>query len=226
MTRISVVIPVFNCERFVGQALDSVLCQTLPIDEIIVVNDGSTDATLAVLAGFKPRIHVIDLPHMGPAIALNRGLEVATGDMLTFLDADDVWTDGKTEIQLNCLEADPALDAVFGGVQQFMANDVIPVAEIRARAKPPQPGVGKIAMMIRRSSFERVGIFNPELTTTDFVEWYARARSIPLRIKMMEEVVAFRRLHDANTGRRSRDLQAKENLDALRRMLASRRAQQ
>ena len=225
MTRISVVIPVFNCERFVGQAIESVLYQTRPIDEIIVVNDGSTDATLAVLAGFKQRIHVIDLPHMGPAIALNRGLEVATGDMLTFLDADDVWVDLKTEIQLDCLAADPTLDAVFGRVQQFVANDVIPEAAIRRVAQPPQQGVGKIAMMIRRSSFDRVGAFNPDLTTTDFVDWYTRAMRMPLRIEKLGQVVAFRRLHDANTGRTSRDLQSKENLDALQRLLAARRAQ-
>jgi len=225
MTTISVIIPVFNCERFVGQAIESVLSQTRGIDEIIVVNDGSTDATIAVLAGFKQRIHIMDLPHMGPAVALNRGIEAATGDMVTFLDADDVWADGKTEIQLDCLEADPTRDVVFGRVQQFVANDVVSEAEIRRLAQPPQPGVSKIAMMIRRSSFDRVGAFNADLTTTDFVDWYARATCVPLRIEMLKQVVAFRRLHDANTGRMNRDLQAKENLDSLRRLLAARRAQ-
>ena len=97
---VSVVIPAFNCERFVAEAIDSVLQQTLPPHEIIVVNDGSTDGTAHVLSGFEPRIRVISQANAGLAAARNAGISVATGYWIGFLDADDTWLPAKLERQL------------------------------------------------------------------------------------------------------------------------------
>ena len=88
---ISVIIPAFNAERYLAAAIDSVFDQTLQPDEVIVVNDGSTDRTAAVLVGYGDRINVIAQPNGGIAVANNRGVAAASGSFLCFLDADDLW---------------------------------------------------------------------------------------------------------------------------------------
>jgi len=105
---VSVIIPVYNGEPFVARAIMSVLNQTYPIAEIIVVNDGSTDRTLHVLQLFGKRINVISTPNRGVSSARNTGIEASTGNLIAFLDADDVWHDDKIERQVACLEQDPA----------------------------------------------------------------------------------------------------------------------
>lgn len=224
--RVSVLTPVFNCEKFVGEAIESILAQTRKVDEIIVINDGSTDGTMSVLKRYATDIRIIDLPHAGGARALNVGLEVATGDILCFLDADDLWTEEKTERELKVLSSDASLDAVFGLVRQFEGNEPVPMTEILRRAHPPQSGISKNAMMIRRSAFDRVGAFGRSLRAAEFSEWYMRATTAKVRSRMLDVVVAFRRLHDSNTGRTRRNEQHKENLQALREHLLRRRAQQ
>jgi glycosyltransferase involved in cell wall biosynthesis len=226
LIRISVLTSVFNCEKFVGQAIESILGQTRKVDEIIVVNDGSTDSTRSVLERFAQDIRIIDLSHTGPARATNAGLAVATGNILCFLDADDLWTEDKTEKQLDLLSSEPSLDAVFGLVRQFQGNDLIPMRVILQRASAPQPGISKNTMMIRRPAFDRVGRFASTLQAADFSEWYMRAAAAKIRSRMLDVVVAFRRRHNLNTGRTRRSEQTKENLQALREHLLRRRAQQ
>ena len=96
----SVIIPAYNHARFVGEAVESVLLQTAASREVIVVDDGSTDDTARVLAGFGGRIRVIRQPNRGVAAARNAGAALASGDVLTWLDADDTWWPRKLERQL------------------------------------------------------------------------------------------------------------------------------
>lgn len=111
--RVSVVIPAFNCAPYIGQAVESVLAQTHPDVEVVVVDDGSTDETRTVLAHFGSRIQVIDQPNQGVSAARNAGMHAAAGDYLAFLDADDWWYPEKLSIQLATLERYPASGVVF-----------------------------------------------------------------------------------------------------------------
>ncbi|MGZ5528327.1 MAG: glycosyltransferase family 2 protein [Limisphaerales bacterium] len=97
---ISVVIPVYNGEKFVTRAINSVFQQTRAVDEIIVVNDGSTDRTLQELESFGDRINVISTPNFGASSARNTGLAASTGSLIAFLDADDEWYPEKIQRQL------------------------------------------------------------------------------------------------------------------------------
>jgi glycosyltransferase involved in cell wall biosynthesis len=222
---VSAIIPVFNCERYVAAALSSVLRQTVLPDEIIVVDDGSTDATPKTLAQFGSQITVIRQTNCGGAAATNRGVEAATGRFLCFLDADDVWMPGKTARQLEWLAKYPDTEAVFGHVQQFIGEDLAPrPAQRLACPEAPQPGISKITMMIHRQAFDRIGLFDPALQSVDFLEWYTRAIERHLCADTIPDVVAMRRLHATNTGIRKRDSQRFENLDALKRSLDRRRA--
>jgi glycosyltransferase involved in cell wall biosynthesis len=225
MALISVIIPVFNCERYVAAAINSVLQQTMVPDEIIVVDDGSTDATPSVLAALSPSVTLIGQPNRGGAAASNRGVVAATGRFLCFLDADDLWVHDKVARQFEQLTRFPDKEAVFGQVQQFISEDFAPARAHRlACPLAPQPGISKISMMIRREAFERVGLFDSTLRNIDFLEWYTHAIDKELQVYMLPEVVALRRLHTTNNGTLRRDAQRAENLEALKRALDRRRS--
>ncbi len=120
MARVSVVIPVYNGAATIGRAVASVLAQEYDgTIETIVVDDGSTDATREILAGFRGRIRVIHQPNRGPAAARNAGARLATGEYLAFLDADDEWLPGKLAGAVPPLEARPEVVLVF--------SDALPV---------------------------------------------------------------------------------------------------
>jgi glycosyltransferase involved in cell wall biosynthesis len=112
---ISVIIPVWNRASEVCHAIDSALAQTLPPFEVIVVDDGSTDETLEVLARYRDRIRALRQDNQGVAAARNAGIAVARGDLLAFLDSDDVWLPRKLELQAARIEADPGLGLVHCG---------------------------------------------------------------------------------------------------------------
>ena len=128
MPTVSVVIPTYNCSRFVGDAIESVLAQTRVPDQIIVVNDGSTDDTAAVVQQYRDgRIVYIEQANGGIAAARNRGLSIATGDYIGFLDADDCWLPSMLERQLALLERQPDVICTFAN---FMRTDEIAKREL------------------------------------------------------------------------------------------------
>jgi glycosyltransferase involved in cell wall biosynthesis len=219
---ISVVIPVNNGAKFLAAALSSIMRQTYHPSEVIVVDDGSTDASPDIAAEFGPPIRVLRCEHRGAACALNVGIAEARGELLTFLDADDLWADDNLECQSEALRSDSSIDAVFGRVVQFTDLDcrVSEPNEIRQRSKS-FVGINKISMLIRRASFDRIGPFN-ETVIADFPEWYARALCSGIRIKCLESVVAFRRVHRNNTTRLQRESIEDDYLRLIRKLVTQR----
>ena len=112
---VSVIIPAYNCQALVAEAIDSALSQDHPAVEVIVVNDGSTDATIEVLRGFGDRIRIVDQANGGPPRARNAGLSAARGDYIAFLDADDVWVQGKLSAQVAHLQQHPEVGTCYTG---------------------------------------------------------------------------------------------------------------
>ena len=220
--RISALVAAFNTDRYVAAAIESMLAQTVRACEVIALDDGSTDNTVEVLRSFGDRIRVIEAPHRGAPAAFNAAVTAATGDVLAFNDADDLWAPEKLAIQSQHLANEPQLDAVFGAGQQFVSPDWESL-ENGAGMAAPQPAIGKIGMLIRRSAFERIGKFDPAFQFVDFVDWYARAIKLGLRARTFPEIVAFRRLHASNTGRVHRAEARAEYLLSLKRSLDLRR---
>ncbi|HEY9625276.1 MAG TPA: glycosyltransferase [Crinalium sp.] len=108
MPLISVIIPAYNAEKTIQETIESVLNQTLSDFEIIVINDGSQDKTLDILSTISdPRLQVFSYPNAGGAVSRNRGFKHSTGELIAFLDADDVWTPDKLEAQWQALQANP-----------------------------------------------------------------------------------------------------------------------
>ncbi len=110
----SVIIPVFNGESFIARAIESVLTQTFPAEEILVIDDGSTDRTAEVVARYGTRVRSIRQTNRGVSVARNMGAQVAQGDWLTFLDADDWYFPDRLRMHANLLSAHPALDFLTG----------------------------------------------------------------------------------------------------------------
>src|SRR4249919_215905 len=106
-TRISAVVPCYNAGPFLRQTLQSVLAQTCPVFEIIVVDDGSTDESAAVAKTFRPLVRVIQQENRGESVARNRGIDEAQGDWVALLDADDIWEPTKLEKQIETIQSAP-----------------------------------------------------------------------------------------------------------------------
>ena len=198
---ISVIMPAYNASRYMDETLTSVFAQTVIPHEVIVVNDGSTDDTLAKLRHYGNRITLYDQPNGGLAHTLNRAIGYASGDFVAFIDADDLWVADKLAQQWTFFEAHPDYDICFSHVQQFISPD-LPPDEQAAIALPdgPQPGLSKITMCARRTVFDRVGVFDTSLTVGDFVEWFSRAKYLGFRYYMLPEVLAYRRVHRSSLG--------------------------
>ena len=218
--KISVVVPLYNTRAYIVEAIDSILAQTRPADEIIVVDDGSTDGGPDLLAGYGARVCVIRQANAGGATALNRGIAQATGDTIAFLDADDLWARDKLERQQSILLAKDSVDCVFGLVQQFDQHGVVGGA---GTPRQPQRGVSRIALLIRRTAFDRCGLFDESMRVAEFVPWYARASVLGLMTDMLDHVVAYRRIHPGNSGIVRRDQQQQESLLGLKKALDLRR---
>jgi glycosyltransferase involved in cell wall biosynthesis len=203
--RVSVIIPVRDTERYLREAIHSALGQTLRPAEVLVVDDGSSDGSLAVARSFAERVTVFEGAHGGTGATRNFGVERASGDFLAFLDADDHWVPEKLAWQIDMFVQDPALDLVFGQVRQFYSPDVAVPDEERTRmTESVFEGHHAGTMLVRRESFHRVGPFDARVRVGEFLDWYARATEAGVRTAAVPRVVMCRRIHDQNSVTRHR----------------------
>ena len=198
---VSVVIGVYNAERYIGEAIDSVLAQDYRPLELIVVDDGSTDGSGDVVRRYRDVVYIRQ-ENGGNGSARNTGVAAAQGEFLAFLDADDRFTPGKLTSQMRALEDDGRLDLVFGHVQEFVSPELD--EETRSRIRPPapepMPWTAPNLMLIRRASFDRVGPFATEVRVGVTVDWFLRAKEAGLNYRVLPETVLERRLHTENNG--------------------------
>lgn len=201
--RISVIIPCYNTERYLTDALTSACNQSPPPHEVIVVDDGSTDGSASIAERFGAPVRCARLAHAGIGAARNHGLALASGDVIAFLDADDLWTADSVSVRLAELERDPALDCAGGLTEQFVSPE-LPDDVQRRLVCPPGASAARLAgaLLIRRAVFDRVGLFDPSLRLGETIDWIARADATGVTMRMVDTVVLRRRLHDANTGTR------------------------
>jgi glycosyltransferase involved in cell wall biosynthesis len=215
--RISVVVPVHNGERYLGEALDSILSGSTAPAEIIVVDDGSSDGS-AQVAGRFAGVRCVRQPATGAASARNHGLTLCKGEAVAFLDADDLWTADKLELQVAALQQNPSMDGVFGSVVQFRQQGE------RRLEETPKAGQLLGSWLVRRQVFERVGPFNEGYRMGEFIDWCLRSQELGCRYLTIPEVVLRRRLHEHNMGRTERENRqdyARIVMAALRRRKAS-----
>jgi len=170
---VSVIIPTYNCSGFLAESIRSVLAQTFGSLEVVVVDDGSTDDTAEVVAGFESRVRYVHQNNSGTAAARNTGIRNARADVIAFLDHDDLWLPGKLEQQMPVLTSDTAIGMVFCGRQFFNTytgeiTSIHPAeAELGVHDFLAHDTIALQSAIVPRSVFERVGLFDETLLGTD-----------------------------------------------------------
>ena len=195
---VSVIIPAYNAARFLGQALESVFAQTHRPLEVIVVDDGSTDSTIAI-ATSRDGVTLIQQPNAGASSARNTGLKVASGDYFAFLDADDLWLPEKLSLQVSYLCQNPGVGFLAAHSEHFVeAGMPCPAWFERIDGGAPIVGCLPSAWLVRREVAAAVGEFDVSFSHGEDVDWLARAGAAGFPMVALEEVLVRRRVHDAN----------------------------
>jgi glycosyltransferase involved in cell wall biosynthesis len=223
---VSCIVPVFNGARFIAEALDSILAQTHPTLDIIVVDDGSTDGSAEIGRRHAASIRVCVQANAGPAAARNLGVRESTGEFIAFLDADDRWPPWKLARQLARFAAQPHLGVCVGHASMF--HDQVPES---IASNVPEAGTVVAAyltssLLMRRSTFEQVGPLDAALLHADDTDWFLRARALGVSIELVDDVVLYRRLHDHNMSMRAVKGSHDEYLRVVRANLQRKRARQ
>jgi glycosyltransferase involved in cell wall biosynthesis len=194
-------VPAYNAELYLERALRSVLDQSVAPDEIVVVDDGSTDSTPQILRSYAGKVRVLRQDNAGPAAARNRGIEAARGDLVCFQDADDEWLPEKLAKQTALLAAHPTTDLCITRLRNVWAPHLD--GERRALADHAYandpPGYVFQTALVRRRAFDRIGTLNEKLRRAEDIEWFGRARDAGLTLEIIPEVLVHRYLHGRNT---------------------------
>ncbi|MBI3801341.1 MAG: glycosyltransferase family 2 protein [Deltaproteobacteria bacterium] len=222
---ISCIVPVFNGERYLQEATDSILHQTYRPLEIIIVDDGSTDGTAAVAASYGEQIIYLWQANAGPAAARNLGLSAAHAEFVAFLDADDLWQPEKLAQQVARFAARPDLDLSLTYVQNFWTPELhekMPRFADHPLAKP-FPGYAAPALLARRTLFNASGWFNPNLHHGDIKDWFLRAAEQGAVMEVLPDILVHRRLHETNLSHHKAAVSREEHLQLVKASLDRRR---
>ncbi|HJX30674.1 MAG TPA: glycosyltransferase family A protein [Thermodesulfobacteriota bacterium] len=221
---ISVIVVVLNGEQFLAEALQSIGAQRFPSLDIIVVDGGSCDRSIAIAQSF-PGLRVIHQKGLGLASARNQGLQAVPADhLIAFLDADDLWEASKLSVQTAYLSAHPDCEAVTGHLVRFaQPGCIIPLQYHDGWLNRPVPAYTLGGFLIRPSAFRHVGDFNPALTVGCDHDWFARAKDIGLSLSVLPQIVLRKRIHENNLSRNLTVYQ-RELLRLTRQSLARRTA--
>ena len=222
------ILPVFDGERYLAEAIDGALAHADRLLEIIVVDDGSTDRSAHVAREYakrEPNVCCLRQTHQGSGAARNLGVERARGDYLAFLDADDIWPGNRLALQRTAFDRNPEVDLVFGHLVQFVSPELS--AEERRGIQcstDATPATLATTLLVPRRVFHRVGPFETSLRVGEFLSWYLRAMDLRLETMMLPDVVLRRRIHSRNQGRRAKAART-DYARALKTGLDRRRAQ-
>lgn len=194
---ISVIIPVYNGASFLGEAIANVLAQNYPALEIIVVDDGSTDAIEDAVARLPVDVRFFRQTNAGAASARNRGIKDASGEFIAFLDVDDLWPERNLELLADQFVRMPELDLVHGYAQVLVYKDATGAYEFAGNPRESFPHYIS-AGLYRRRAFERIGLFDTDLRFAEDTDWFNRVSEQNLTVERLDMVTLHVRRHGAN----------------------------
>ena len=219
---VSVIVPVYNGERYLAATLSSIFAQDYRPIEVLVVDDGSTDGTAAVARTFS-EVRYFHRSNGGPAAARNTGLEQAQGELIAFLDADDLWLPGKLTLQVRYLEEHPDARFVLTRQRVFLEPGIRKPAWVREELLA-NDSVGCLpsTLVARKSLFADIGGFDTSVRLNEDVEWFFRARERGVPMGVIPQILLHKRVHDRNAGYQARAGRV-ELLDVIRTSIQRRR---
>jgi glycosyltransferase involved in cell wall biosynthesis len=195
---VSTIIPAYNSELFLADAVESIRQQAYDPMEIIIVDDGSTDKTREIANSFKGTVRYIYQENSGPASAHNAGLRMADGDLIAFLDADDLWAQNRLGPQIARLESDRSVDIVLGLTQRMYLKRLLDSKFVFEASSIPWVALTFGSAIFRRHVFERIGFFDETMMFGEDVDWFMRAREQGIRMIFLKQVTLFYRVHRDN----------------------------
>lgn len=196
---VSVVIPIYNGEKFINSVIASIKKQKYEPLEIIIIDDGSTDNTAKIIAQLDDDIKYIYQENEGPASARNKGINIAKGDFITFLDVDDLWGENKLKNQVNYLQKNPLVDIIQGFIQKVKINQLeeqkdsilIPISD-------PYYYINIGSCLYRKLVFEKIGLFNENMRYGEDTDFMIRAWENNINKVLLNEVCLFYCKHEWN----------------------------
>jgi glycosyltransferase involved in cell wall biosynthesis len=226
-TLISCIVPVYNGERYLGEAIESILKQSYRPIEIIIADDGSTDGTATIARRYGKQSRYLRQNNGGTAAARNFGLSASEGEFVAFLDADDLWPANKLDRQMARFRQRPELHYCIAHVQNFWIPELIEEEkQFRDhRISKALPGYCTGTLLARRKFFDGVGEFNSAIEHADDTEWFLRASEQGAVMELLPDVLLYRRLHYANLSRAKASNSRDQYLQVLKSALDRRRRQ-
>lgn len=197
---VSVVVPVFDGEPYLAEAIESVLAQDYEPFEVIAVDDGSRDRSAEILSRYK-EVTVIRQPNTGCTGARNRGIDASRGEYIAFIDQDDRWTDGKLVRQVTALRDAPSAGYSLGHITLFLEPGCPMPAWMGARGwmvGTSRVGYMPGTMVVRRGTFDELGLFDDRFQIGSDADWLVRARDEGVAAEVVPDVVLEKRIHRRN----------------------------
>ena len=193
----SVIIPVFNGEKYLAAAIQSVLDLRYEPFELIIIDDGSTDATRGIACSYGSGVRYLRTSNGGPARARNFGLRHARGDAVGFLDADDLWTENIITQGIECLLCRPELDIVQGCIQEIKPSTADPAGAATEYFEKPYPYINIGSAVYRTKVFAQIGGFDESLKFCEDFDWFWRAFDARISKLRIDDVTLLYRIHPA-----------------------------
>lgn len=209
--KVSIIIATYNYARYLPMAIDSVLKQTFQDFQLIIVNDGSTDDTDGMIRPYleNPKVRYVVQKNQGQAVAFNNGIAQSTGELIAFLDADDIWMPNKLEKQITCLEKNPNIDFCYtNSFYMDYCGKIYGTPMIKNHIESHSPDqimlendiLTPSAVMMRRSLLKAVGPFRNGMVCSDHDMW-VRCAEIGGRMEFLSEALMAYRNHTSQINR-------------------------
>ena len=209
---ISVIIPAYNGERYISEAISSVQEQQMNT-EILVVDDGSDDKTAQIAQ--STGVYLFHTKHQGAESARNIGIQKSRGDYILFLDCDDILVKGSLQRMYDFLEQNPDISYVHAKVKEFLSPD----AHKRAVRSEPYTGILTGAFLFKKQFFKQIGMFDENLQAGGGIDLILRAKAAGIKSHELDIIATQRRIHDNNMGILNRSGEYKDYLTILRKQL-------
>lgn len=215
---ISIIIPCKNGKKYIEETILAIKKQNMNI-EIILVDDGSTDNTAEIAEKLGCTL-ITHETSKGPVVAKNSGLKVASGDFIMFHDADDVMNTNILPELYKALDSNPDVYAVMAKVKDFYSPELSEEEKQRTKIKSePYYGLFTGAVLIRKSIFDKIGLFNETVTAGEIIDWQSKMDKNNLKIKKLDIVSTNRRIHSSNFGKTQQKTEFKDYATLLRAKL-------
>ena len=195
---VSVIVPVYNGADFLAEAIESIQQQTYRPLEIIIVDDGSTDSGPQIIKEFGNRVQSLRQNNAGPSAARNAGLQLARGEIIGFLDADDLWPPEKLNMEMQCLRDNPRIEMVMGQIQVIEMPDATRREHRFNIEQEAAVNVHLGGALFRASIFDKVGIFDESMRYSEDVDLFMRIREHDIPVAIVDNVTLYYRLHQHN----------------------------